>query len=144
MNEPLLVPALDVLASLGESLSYSLGLPVQDGYSAVPRQWLTDWHMQAKLVLELLDPRGRSGKERPVIDRNALTPEQLARLEAWIDTVHDIAQLSDAALADLVEQEVSHCCELTWRQLTILEEVQDRLRGVERVPTKGEPHDHIG
>ena len=63
------------------------------------------------------------------MNKDVLTPEQLARLAAWLDTVHDIAHLSDAALADRVEQEITHRCELTWRQLTLLEEVQDRFRG---------------
>ena len=62
MHKPLLVPALAVLASLGESLQYSLGLPVQDGHSAVPRQWLRDWAVQAQLVLELLTPEGPQRK----------------------------------------------------------------------------------
>ena len=74
-----------------------------------------------------------------------MTPEQRARLEAWIDTVHEIAQISDAALADRVEQDVTHCCELTWRQITILEEVQDRLRGEKQVtPGRRNDHDHTG
>ena len=62
MREPLLVPALAVLASLGESLAYSLALPVEGGYSVVPRQWLTDWCVQAQLVLELLTPEGPQRK----------------------------------------------------------------------------------
>ena len=59
MPEPLLVPARDVLASLGESLQYALGLPVEGGRVAVPCQWLKDWRVQAQLALELLAPEAR-------------------------------------------------------------------------------------
>ena len=62
MTEP--VPALRVLASLEASLQFALGLPVEGGRVAVPAQWLKDWYVQAQITLQLLDPMGRSGKER--------------------------------------------------------------------------------
>jgi hypothetical protein len=66
-------------------------------------------------------------------DRSTVTPSQVARLDAWIEEMHAIAQLGQEALADLVEQELSGALDLTSRQYTILEEVQDRLRGLPRV-----------
>ena len=54
MLEP--APALRVLASLGESLQYSLGLPSAEGQVCLPQQWLRDWCTQAHVALQLLDP----------------------------------------------------------------------------------------
>jgi hypothetical protein len=54
MPEP--VPALHILASLDESLQYSLGLPSADGQVCLPQQWLRDWLTQAQVALALLDP----------------------------------------------------------------------------------------
>ena len=62
MREPLLVPALDVLASLEASLHFALGLPVDGGRVAVPQQWLKDWRVQAQITLELLAPEGPQRK----------------------------------------------------------------------------------
>ena len=64
-----------------------------------------------------------------MLDPTTMTPEQLARISAWLDEVHEIAQLSQAALADLVERELTERLDLTRRHHTILAEVQDRLRG---------------
>ena len=64
MRQPEPEPALRVLASLGESLRYSLTLPPTHGQVCVPRQWLHDWLTQVQVALLLLDPEGTSGKER--------------------------------------------------------------------------------
>ena len=63
-------PALHILASLGESLQYSLGLPSAAGQVCVPQQWLRDWHTQAQVALALLAPMCTprdhpNDKERP-------------------------------------------------------------------------------
>ena len=62
MPEP--VPALHILASLGESLQYSLGLPSAEGQVCLPQQWLRDWHTQAQVALALLESTG-AAQDRP-------------------------------------------------------------------------------
>ena len=60
MPEP--APAIRVLASLGESLRYSLTLPPTQGQVCLPQQWLKDWCVQAQITLQLLDPDGPQRK----------------------------------------------------------------------------------
>ena len=59
-----------------------------------------------------------------------LTPLQQERIAVWVEQTQQCAQLTNAALADLLEEEVCNRCDLTGLQLTILHEVEDRLRGV--------------
>ena len=55
MAEP--TPALRILASLGESLRYSLAVPRDaTGQVCLPQQWLRDWLTQAQVALALLAP----------------------------------------------------------------------------------------
>ena len=62
MRQPEPGPALCVLASLGESFQFALGLPVEGGRVAVPAQWLKIGACRRRLRSSCWLPR-RSGKE---------------------------------------------------------------------------------